>query len=29
VPMTIGTPLLVIPALKLLKSAHPAGFSRF
>jgi hypothetical protein len=29
VPMIIGTPLLVIPALKLLKSAHPAGFSRF
>ncbi len=29
VPMIIGTPLLVIPALRILKSAHPAGFSRF
>jgi len=29
VPMIIGTPLLVIPALKILKSAHPAGFARF
>lgn len=29
VPMIIGTPLLVIPALKILKSAHPGGFSRF
>lgn len=29
VPMIIGTPLLVIPALKILKSAHPAGFTRF
>ena len=29
VPMLIGTPLLVIPALKILKSAHPAGFTRF
>ncbi|MBD8556045.1 aminotriazole resistance protein [Rhizobium sp. CFBP 8762] len=29
VPMIIGTPLLIIPALKILKSAHPAGFSRF
>lgn len=29
VPMVIGTPLLVIPALKILKSAHPAGFKRF
>lgn len=29
VPMIIGTPLLVVPALKILKSAHPAGFTRF
>lgn len=29
VPMIIGTPLLVIPAIKILKSAHPAGFARF
>ncbi|MEH2486398.1 aminotriazole resistance protein [Bradyrhizobium sp. AZCC 2230] len=29
VPMIIGTPLLVIPALKILKGAHPAGFGRF
>ncbi len=29
VPMIVGTPLLVIPALKILKSAHPAGFERF
>lgn len=29
VPMIIGTPLLVIPALKILKSAHPSGFTRF
>lgn len=29
VPMVIGTPLLVIPALKILKSAHPGGFTRF
>jgi hypothetical protein len=29
VPMIAGTPLLVIPALKLLKAAHPAGFKRF
>lgn len=29
VPMIIGTPLLVIPALKILKSAHPTGFKRF
>ncbi|OLP62558.1 aminotriazole resistance protein [Xaviernesmea oryzae] len=29
VPMVIGTPLLVLPALKILKSAHPAGFKRF
>lgn len=29
VPMLIGTPLLVIPALKILKSAHPSGFTRF
>jgi hypothetical protein len=29
VPMLIGTPLLVVPALKILKSAHPAGFTRF
>mgnify|MGYP003651334464 FL=1 len=29
VPMLIGTPLLVVPALNILKSAHPAGFTRF
>ena len=29
VPMLIGTPLLIIPALKILRSAHPAGFTRF
>ncbi|WEX09657.1 aminotriazole resistance protein [Chelativorans sp. AA-79] len=29
VPMIIGTPLFVIPALKILKNAHPTGFSRF
>ncbi len=29
VPMLIGTPLLVAPAIKILKSAHPAGFTRF
>jgi uncharacterized membrane protein len=29
VPMVIGTPLLVLPAMKILKSAHPNGFSRF
>jgi uncharacterized membrane protein len=29
VPMLIGTPLLVVPALKILKSAHPGGFTRF
>ena len=29
VPMVIGTPLLIVPALKILKSAHPAGFKRF
>lgn len=29
VPMVVGTPLLVLPALKILKSAHPAGFTRF
>lgn len=29
VPMVIGTPLLIIPAMKILKSAHPAGFKRF
>ncbi|MDQ0394173.1 aminotriazole resistance protein [Labrys monachus] len=29
VPMIIGTPLLVIPALKILRGAHPAGFTRF
>ncbi|WP_375466283.1 aminotriazole resistance protein [uncultured Methylobacterium sp.] len=29
VPMLIGTPLLVVPALKVLRSAHPAGFVRF
>ncbi len=28
-PMIIGTPLLVIPALKILKGAHPSGFARF
>lgn len=29
VPMVIGTPLLIVPATKILKSAHPAGFTRF
>lgn len=29
VPMVIGTPLLVVPALKILKGAHPGGFTRF
>ncbi|OQP87084.1 aminotriazole resistance protein [Rhizobium rhizosphaerae] len=29
VPMVIGTPLLILPAMKILKSAHPAGFKRF
>ncbi|MGR6466707.1 aminotriazole resistance protein [Rhizobium sp. PAMB 3182] len=29
VPMVIGTPLLIIPALKILKGAHPSGFKRF
>lgn len=29
VPMVIGTPLLIVPALKILSSAHPAGFKRF
>jgi hypothetical protein len=29
VPMIVGTPLLVAPALKILKGAHPAGFKRF
>ena len=29
VPMLIGTPLLIIPALKILQSAHPSGFTRF
>ncbi|PTE11596.1 aminotriazole resistance protein [Mesorhizobium helmanticense] len=29
VPMVIGTPLLIVPALKILKAAHPAGFKRF
>ncbi|PYE43126.1 hypothetical protein DFI02_105312 [Rhizobium sp. PP-F2F-G20b] len=29
VPMVIGTPLLIVPAMKILKSAHPAGFKRF
>jgi hypothetical protein len=29
VPMLIGTPLLVVPALKILKGAHPSGFTRF
>ena len=29
VPMVIGTPLLIKPALKILAAAHPAGFSRF
>ena len=29
VPMIVGTPLLVIPALKILKSAYPSGFARF
>ncbi|MFD1910960.1 aminotriazole resistance protein [Halodurantibacterium flavum] len=29
VPMLIGTPLLVIPGMKILSAAHPAGFKRF
>ncbi|WP_176083666.1 aminotriazole resistance protein [Martelella sp. HB161492] len=29
VPMLIGTPLLIIPAIRILKSAHPSGFKRF
>ncbi len=29
VPMIIGTPLLVVPALKILKSAMQTGFTRF
>lgn len=29
VPMVIGTPLLIVPALKILNAAHPAGFKRF
>jgi len=29
VPMLIGTPLLVVPAQKILSAAHPAGFKRF
>ncbi|WP_102227252.1 aminotriazole resistance protein [Acidimangrovimonas sediminis] len=29
VPMLIGTPLLVVPALKILNAAHPQGFKRF
>ncbi|PYE93642.1 hypothetical protein C8J35_11223 [Rhizobium sp. PP-F2F-G38] len=29
VPMVVGTPLLIVPAMKILKSAHPAGFKRF
>ncbi|WP_119391121.1 aminotriazole resistance protein [Taklimakanibacter lacteus] len=29
VPMVIGTPLLVIPALRILKAAYPASFKRF
>lgn len=29
VPMLIGTPLLVLPSMKVLKSAHPGGFTRF
>lgn len=28
-PMIIGTPLLLIPAIKVLNSAHPGGFTRF
>lgn len=28
-PMLIGTPLLIIPAIKILRSAHPGGFARF
>lgn len=29
VPMLIGTPLLVLPALKVLKGAHPGAFTRY
>ncbi|MGA0541284.1 aminotriazole resistance protein [Neotabrizicola sp. VNH66] len=29
VPMIIGTPLLILPAIKILTAAHPAGFKRF
>lgn len=29
VPMIIGTPLLILPAIKILNAAHPAGFKRF
>ncbi|MFC7054118.1 aminotriazole resistance protein [Hansschlegelia quercus] len=29
VPMVLGTPLLLLPALKILKSAHAGGVSRF
>jgi hypothetical protein len=29
VPMIVGTPLLVVPALKIIKGAHPGGFQRF
>ncbi|GJE26203.1 aminotriazole resistance protein [Methylobacterium organophilum] len=29
VPMLVGTPLLVLPATKVLESAHPGGFTRF
>lgn len=29
VPMLIGTPLLITPAMKILRSAHPNGFARF
>ena len=28
-PMVIGTPLLIKPAMKILSAAHPAGFTRF
>lgn len=29
IPMIVGTPLLLVPAIKLLNGAHPGGFSRF
>lgn len=29
VPMVVGAPLLIKPAMKILAAAHPAGFTRF